>query len=163
MANRFKSPNDLLDAYSNGFLGAYCDPVALENLLMSLPEPTFSLAGALLCGTGAGKLSTPYKSVIKLSPEKPYLERQTTGDCVSHGTRNAIDVSRAVQIEVGGLMESFVTIGATEGIYGSRGHGGQGMSCAGAAEWVKNEGGVLLRKNYPGVIDLTEYDADTFY
>jgi len=160
MKTKFRSPKELLTAYNEGLLGAYCDPVILERLLMSLPQPTFSIAGRALRGSGAGQLSTPYKSIYAVCKDTPYLERQTTGDCVSHGTRNAVDVSRAVQIHTGHAMESFVALGATEGIYGSRGHGGQGMSCAGAAEWVHKQGGVLIRKNYAGVIDLTTYNAD---
>lgn len=159
MAKKFKTADDLFDAYSNGFVGAYCNPEHLAQLLDSLPDPKFSTAGFRLHGSGAGKLSTPYKSVFKLSAEKPYLERQTTGDCVSHGTRNAVDVSRAVQIDVGRKLESFITIGATEAIYGCRGHGGQGMACSEAAEFVCKDGGVLLRKKYD-IIDLSEYNAD---
>jgi len=79
-------------------------------------------------------------------------------NCVSHATRNAIDISRAVEIDVNGEAEDFLALGATEGIYGSRGHGGQGMSCSGAAEWVNSEGGILLRKKYP-FADLTKYSA----
>jgi len=153
----FRSPKDLLTHYSNGFVGAYCDPIELEELVSTLEEPKYALAG--IRGSGSGKLSRPYLSVVALSKERPYLERQTTGDCVSHGTRNAVDISRAVQIHVGRSLESFVALGATEGIYGSRGHGGQGMSCAGAARWVNQKGGLLVRKNY-GVIDFTTYDAN---
>jgi len=160
MGNTFKSPNELYEAYSNGFVGAYCNPEQRDAFLATLPEPTFAMAGFRLMGTGAGKLSTPYKSVIKLSPVQPYLERQTTGDCVSHGTRNSVDVSRAVQIDVGRAMESFVTIGATEAIYGCRGHGGQGMACSEAAEFVHQNGGIVLRKNYPGVADFSTYNGD---
>ena len=158
MAKKFKTADELFDAYSNGFVGAYCNPEHLEKLLSSLPNPTFATAGYRLHGSGAGKLSTPFKSVFKLSKETPYLERQTTGDCVSHGTRNAVDVSRAVQIDVKRMSESFVTIGATEAIYGCRGHGGEGMSCSEAAKFVSKDGGVLLRKKYD-IIDLSEYNA----
>lgn len=157
---KFKSPQQLLDAYRNGFVGAYCNIEHLQALLASLAEPNFSTAGYRLHGSGAGKLSTPYKSVIKLSPVKPYLERQTTGDCVSHGTRNAVDVSRAVQIDVQNMLESFVTIGATEAIYGCRGHGGEGMACSEAAEFVSRDGGIILRQNYPGVQDFTTYNGN---
>jgi hypothetical protein len=81
-------------------------------------------------------------------------------NCVSHCQRNAADVSRAVQIDVGRTMESFITVGATEAIYGCRGHGGQGMSCSGAAKFVNKDGGILLRINYPDLnLDFTTYDA----
>lgn len=155
---KFDNSNDLLKAYNEGFQGVLFKPEHLAAFMASLPQPFFSEAGALLYGTGKGRLSTPYKAVMKLSKKAPYKERQTTGDCVSHATRNAVDVSRATQILIGGLSESFVNISATEPIYGYRGHGGQGMSCSEAAEFVHSYGGVLLRKKY-GNIDLTEYDA----
>jgi len=81
-------------------------------------------------------------------------------NCVAHSTRNAIDVVRAVQIDVEKRQESFVTVGATEAIYASRGHTGEGMSCSVAARFVNQTGGVLLRKNYPDLgIDLTRYNG----
>jgi hypothetical protein len=92
--------------------------------------------------------------------KNPYNERQTTGDCVSHATRNACDVSRAVEIDVHNERESWIARGATEAIYGARGHGGQGMSCSRAAEFVSKNGGILLRKNYKGVADFTKYNGN---
>lgn len=81
-------------------------------------------------------------------------------NCVAHSTRNAVDVARAVQIDVEKRQESFVTVGATEAIYASRGHTGEGMSCSVAARFVNQTGGVLLRKNYPDLrIDLTRYNG----
>jgi len=80
-------------------------------------------------------------------------------NCVSHGTRNSCDVSRAVEIDVHKQREAWIARGATEGIYGARGHGGQGMSCSRAASFVSKDGGILLRKNYPEVIDLTKYQG----
>jgi hypothetical protein len=80
-------------------------------------------------------------------------------NCVSHATRNAVDVTRACEI-IGGQKEDFVTRSATEGIYGSRGHGGQGMSCSVAARFVHQNGGILLRKKYDS-IDLSVYNSST--
>jgi hypothetical protein len=155
----FKTPQELLQAYIDGFTGVLYKPEHLEKFLGKLPQPLFSDAGKDIKGSGAGKLSLPYKAVIKLSTVMPpYLERQSTGDCVSHSTRNAVDVSRATQILFAKLAESFVIVGATEGIYGYRGHGGQGMSCSEAAEFVHEAGGVLLRQKY-GDIDLSKYKA----
>jgi len=159
MPDSFKTPRSLVDAYTNGLIGAYFDPEELEALMSILPNPFFRTAALRLRDTGKGKLSIPFRSVYEVSPDKPYLERQTTGDCVSHGTRNAVDVSRAVQIHVKRILESFVALGATEAIYGSRGHGGQGMSCSGAANFVHKKGGLMIRKNYPGVVDLSKYNA----
>lgn len=160
MPKEFNNPQELIDAYGNGFKGAKCDPVHLAKLLASLPMPKFSTAGLMLRNTGSGKLSLPYKSVIKLSKDTAYKERQICGDCVSHGSRNAVDLTRAVQIDTKHTMEGFDTVGATEAIYGSRNNGGEGMSCSTAAEFVHSRGGVILRKNYPGVYDLTQYKGD---
>ena len=78
---------------------------------------------------------------------------------MSHATRNACDVTRAVEIHVKGDRESWVARGATEAIYGCRGHGGQGMSCSRAATFVSQTGGILVRKNYPGVADFSKYNS----
>jgi intein/homing endonuclease len=80
-------------------------------------------------------------------------------NCVSHSTRNACDVTRAVEIDINKDREAWIAKGATEAIYGARGHGGEGMSCARAAEFVSKYGGILVRKNYPGIIDLSKYDG----
>ena len=81
-------------------------------------------------------------------------------NCVSHGTRNAVDLSRAIEIDVKGEREGWIARGATEAIYGARGHGGQGMSCSRAATFVSQSGGVLVRKNYPGVADFSKYNGN---
>ena len=152
------TPEELLEMYSDGFKGTVFDPQHYEQFLSELKYSDIYGANPLLSGSGAGKLSTPYKSVIALSPVTPYLERQVTGDCVSHSTRNAGDISRAVEIHVKSELEAFVTIGATEAIYGSRGFGGQGMSCSRAAAFLTKDGGILLRKKYDG-FDLTNYQG----
>jgi hypothetical protein len=78
-------------------------------------------------------------------------------NCVSHATRNSVDITRSCEI-INGEREEFIARGATEGIYGSRGHGGEGMTCSGAAKFVHQSGGILLRKKY-GEYDLSEYSA----
>lgn len=81
-------------------------------------------------------------------------------NCVSHATRNACDLSRAVEIDLHKEKESWIARGATEGIYGARGWAGQGMSCSRAAEFVSKIGGILVRKDYKGVVDLTKYNGN---
>jgi len=78
-------------------------------------------------------------------------------NCVSHSTRNAVDISRSVEI-VNGQQESFLLRGATEGIYGSRGFAGEGMTCSQAARFVSTQGGILLRKKYP-FADFSVYNS----
>ena len=151
------SPKELFDNYRQGFNGCIWEQQIFDHLMEESKYPVFGDASKRISGSGKGKLSTPYKSVLKFD-KNPYNERQSTGDCVSHGTRNACDISRAVEIDIGGERESWLARGATEAIYGARGHGGQGMSCARAAEFVSKNGGILVRKNY-GVADFSKYNG----
>lgn len=153
----FHSPDELYEAYHRGFQGCIPDPDDHDELLRELPRPHFATAAVALAGSGAGKLSLPFLSVLHFDP-RSYEERQTTGDCVSHAARNAADLSRAVEIHVHGEAEGWWARGATEAIYGSRGHGGAGMTCSGAARFLHLTGGILLRKAYP-FADLSEYRA----
>ena len=101
----FKSPRSLLKTYRLGFEGALCDPVDVDRLLGELPHPLFGAAAWSLEESGAGKLSLPFKSLVKFDPGFGPSERQTTGDCVSHSTRNAIDITRSVEIDKGEAEE----------------------------------------------------------
>lgn len=152
------TPKVLYDAYSNGFSGCIWEQDIYDELVATSKYPFFGNADSQIKNSGKGKLALLFKSVLKFDPQA-FLERQTTGDCVSHSTRNACDVSRAVEIDIKGEGESWVTRSATEAIYGCRGHGGQGMSCSRAAQFVSKTGGVILRKNYPGVVDLSTYNS----
>lgn len=154
----FNNPEEILNAYDNGFVGAECDPEDLKVLLGELPMPLFGAAAYHLEFSGEGKLSLPFKSLLKFDSGFGPAERQTTGDCVSHATRNAVDITRAVEIDIKGQAEAFVARGATEAIYQSRSHMGQGMTCSGAARYVNRIGGVLIRKDY-GDIDLSKYNS----
>lgn len=153
----FKTPNELLKAYRDGFNGSWCDPEDVAKLLGELPHPLFGAAAYNLYGTGEGKVALPFKNLLKFDPGFGPSERQVQGDCVSHATRNAVDVTRSCEI-VGGQREDFVARGATEAIYGSRGFSGEGMSCSMAARFVHQTGGILVRKKYDKY-DLSEYSA----
>tara|TARA_B100000131_G_scaffold274000_2_gene275680 strand:- start:603 stop:1544 length:942 start_codon:yes stop_codon:yes gene_type:complete len=153
----FKSSKEILKAYKDGFVGSWCDPEDTDKLLGELPHPLFGVAAPDLYHTGDGKLILLHKGVMRFDPTFGAHERQTTGDCVSHSTRSAVDATRAHEI-LFGETEEFVARGATEAIYGSRGHGGQGMSCSGAARFVHQNGGILVRKNY-GFVDLSKYNS----
>jgi hypothetical protein len=152
------SPNDLYLNYKKGFQGCLWEQHIFDELMESSKYAYFSDGAKKIKNSGKGKLSAPYKSVLKFD-KNPYNERQTTGDCVSHATRNAVDVSRAVEIDVHRDKESWIARGATEAIYGARGHGGQGMSCSRAATFVSQSGGVVVRKDYKGVADFTKYNG----
>ena len=153
----FKTPREILNAYKGGLAGSWCDPEDVAKLLGELKHPLFSTAAFDLYGSGKGKLSLPFHCLLNYVPSFGASERQTTGDCVSHSTRNAIDVSRAVEIDQG-EREGFIARGATEAIYGFRGHGGQGMSCSRAARFVNEHGGILLRQKYD-FADFSKYNS----
>lgn len=153
------TPEELYNNYRKGFSGCLWEGHIFDQLMAKSKYGLFGDGAKRIKNSGAGKLSLPYKSVLKFD-KNPYNERQTTGDCVSHGTRTACDITRAVEIDINGDKESWVAKGATEAIYGARGHGGQGMSCARAADFVSNNGGIILRKNYPGIADFSKYNGN---
>lgn len=153
------SPEEVVRLYESGFVGSICDPEDTALLLKSVPMPFF---GHTLSETGAGKLSLPFKAVVAFdiqSGRKPYDEVQTTGDCVSHAVRNAIDVARANDPDLQS-SEDWIDRTATEPLYGARGHSGQGAVCSQIVRWAHQIGGCMLRKPYPELgIDLSKYDA----
>ena len=153
------SPQDLYNNYRKGFSGCLWEEHIYEELIESSKYAYFKDGAKKIKTSGKGKLSTPYKSLLKFD-KKAFDERQTTGDCVSHGTRNACDISRAVEIDIKKEREGWIARGATEAIYGARCHGGQGMSCARAATFVSETGGIIVRKNYPGVADFSKYNGN---
>jgi len=152
------TPEQWYNEYKKGYSSCIFEPHHFEHLMQTLKYPLFGDASGRIKGSGKGKLSTPYKSVLKFD-KKAYEERQTTGDCVSHGTRNACDIVRATEIDIGGEREAWIARGATEAIYGARGFSGEGMSCSRAAEFVSKIGGIVLRKNYPGIADFSKYNG----
>jgi hypothetical protein len=153
------TPNELYNEYRKGFSGCLWEQHIFDRLIETSKYAYFVDGAKRIKNSGKGQLSTPYKSVLKFD-KNAYIERQTTGDCVSHGTRSACDISRAVEIDIKGDKESWIARGATEAIYGARGHGGQGMSCARAADFVSKNGGILVRKNYSGIADFSKYDGN---
>ena len=153
------SPQDLYNNYRKGFSGCLWEEHIYEELIESSKYAYFKDGAKKIKNSGKGKLSTPYKSLLKFD-KKAFDERQTTGDCVSHATRNACDISRAVEIDLHKHKKGWIARGATEAIYGARGHGGQGMSCARAATFVTKTGGILVRKNYSGVADFSKYNGN---
>jgi hypothetical protein len=94
----FETPEDILKQYEDGLQGAVCDPVDMAKLMEELPHPLYGSVGNDLYGTGKGMLSLPYRAIQYFFSEFGGDESQTTGDCVSHATRNAVDVTRAYEI-----------------------------------------------------------------
>jgi hypothetical protein len=79
-------------------------------------------------------------------------------NCVSHGSRNARDVTRAVSLLVNGDPFSWHRRTATEPTYGARGHGGEGMSPARASKFERDVG-FCPREDFPGIVNLEKYDG----
>lgn len=171
-------PLKLQSMYASGFAGARFNPEARERMLAGVEEAD----GAKICtangmaGDGAGKLSIPFLYAYKHWPKMWPCPGQTTGDCVSHAGKNSalvligVECELAKPDEVTGKVEGWPEVSATaeeqgvvasENIYGARGHGGQGADCGTLQQYVMNEGGILLRQNYPDLgIDLTNYNAN---
>jgi hypothetical protein len=154
------SADQLVLVYDNGFKGVIKDTSANEILYATAPgfHETFPEA----VGAGKGRLSAPYKACLTLDPDYGRCESQTTGDCVSHNTRNAGMVDYCVDALFG--ETTFKGRFATENIYGYRGHAGQGASCSRLANYVGPDGpgGFLPRAVYgdgSNSVDLSRYSS----
>lgn len=155
----FKTPQDILKIYREGYNATLFSERDVDSTLSKLRHPLFGDSARGLKDTGKGKIALPYKLVQKHDPTFASDEMQETGDCTSHGIRNASTISLVGDIEERFETEQYISRLATEVIYGYRGHSGQGMSVALAAEFVNNYGGIALRKKY-GKYDLTNYNPN---
>lgn len=151
--------NEVLKWYIDGGQGAPINPIEREACfadgIVKLSAPHLVVANP-----GNGKRACLWRSREKYDPQAFGEEAQTTGDCVSHGDRNARDTTRAVEIHIKGEPETYFKRGATEPTYGMRGHRGQGMDPYRASRFV-TEYGFLVRQDYPGMVNLTTYNSRT--
>ena len=154
MADEFNDPLSLLSAYEQGLTGYIESPRDKAEFMESQPYQYFDEPNIKDSGKGQRALLWGY--ALKLDP-KSFNERQTTGDCVSHGSRNARDITRATAILARHQPFDWYKRGATEPTYGARGHGGQGMSPARASKFERDVG-FLARERYD-FGDLSKYDA----
>lgn len=154
-----RNPNSrqLHRAYERGFAGWRWNPSTWSSFVAQ-SEFAANYSTPYFAESGRGKRALLWLSREKFDPGAFAQESQKTGDCVSHGSRNARDVTRCVEIHVKGEPEAYQARGATEPTYGARGHGGQGMDPAVAATFERDYG-YLIRQKY-GHIDLTTYDAN---
>lgn len=155
------SPEALVNAYEQKRLaGSLVDREATEAYEATQPWTCDAMVHSFgLADFGKGKLSTPFRSYMKLE-KNAFSEAQVTGDCVSHYVRNCLDTNRAVEIDLLKQPEEWVAMGSSVPIYGDRGHGGQGANCATLANFVVNESGLMFKQNYPQLgIDLTNYNS----
>lgn len=153
-------PQDIKRLYDSGYMGVLPDPTGYK--LLRYATRRFYDDFPWAKGIGAGKLITPYKAALVVDPEFGGYERQTTGDCVSHSTRNAGTIDYAADCLFTGATYRRL---CTENIYGDRGHSGEGASCDRLASVVLRDtpNGFLMRDKYQGpngtVVDLSRYNG----
>jgi hypothetical protein len=177
----FENVYDVVAAYQTGFVGAYSNPEAAESLRDQITASGGIPDGAMACSaykleeTGAGKLSLPFLEILKLYPDCLPGGAQGRGDCVSWSTRNACLGTMCCEITSGvpdpnsnkleGAPEVSDTarlngVLSTEAFYNWRRHGGDGWSCAEAAQVALNDSGLWLRKKYDEIdVDFTQYSS----
>ena len=162
------SPAKLLETYDQGFEGWIWN-LEVERAWEDFWSGTRSLYAATSDPDKLKDLHKKYARVLlwqyrlKFDPRAWHEEAQTTGDCTSHGSRNARDTARCVEIARGDA-EVFHARTATEPTYGARGHGGQGMDPARAVRF-ETEYGFLFREAYRETnlnvtLDLTKYNSN---
>jgi hypothetical protein len=179
--NFFENVYDVVAAYEGGFVGAYSNPEATEALRDQIKSAGGIPDGAMACSTfglaesGKGKLSLPFLEILKLYPDCLPGGAQGRGDCVSWSTRNAClgtmccEITSGTPDNVSGRLEGAPEVNdtarlngvlSTEAIYNWRRHGGDGWSCAEAAQVVLNDSGLWLRKKYDEIdVDFTQYSS----
>ena len=81
----FRTPKELYEKYSSGFIGAIFDINDLDKLLGDLKHPLFEICAHNLFGSGEGKISLPFKSVLKFDKNFGATESQVVGDCLKKG------------------------------------------------------------------------------
>lgn len=157
------SPRQIKQIYDDGYRGVRprMTRAARDRAIDAMPR--FHAAFPEAKRVGKGKLAAPYRIVLTLDPEFGKYEKQTTGDCVSHSSRNAGMLDYCVDAFFG--ETSYAGRLATENIYGYRGHGGEGADCTRLAQYVSTTGpgGFLTRKRYQDgagdSVDLTNYNS----
>jgi len=140
------------------------DQKKVESVMSQLPHPVFGDIWGDIKNSGAGKSLLLYDVVRSLNNKVYPNRKQETGDCVSTGGANAIDVTKSCDIIVKKQFEEWVAETASEDLYaGSRvqiGKGrisGNGSIGAWLAQYV-NLYGALPRGKY-GNVDLTTYSG----
>ena len=177
----FENVYDVVAAYETGFTGAYSNPEAAAALRDQIKAAGGIPDGAMACSeykleeTGKGKLSLPFLEILKLYPDCLPGGAQGRGDCVSWSTRNSCLGTMCCEITSGvpdpnsNKLEGAPEVSdagrlsgvlATEAFYNWRRHGGDGWSCAEAAQVALNDSGLWLRKKYDEIdVDFTTYSS----
>jgi hypothetical protein len=174
-------PWDAQSEYLAGLTGCFFDEAVSARFDAMILEQGLSPDGGVICdryglaGAGEGKLTALWNIIETVFPGSLPASGQQRGDCVSHGTRNAILGTVAAEIAAGRPDEQTGEIEhapeqpeegrkdgvfATETYYWYREHGGDGWQCEAAAEVALKKTGAWVRRNYPELgIDLTRYSG----
>jgi len=180
--NRIFDDFDPLEAYSQGFVGAYSDPRADEEFADSIIRHGGDPNGASvahhwgIADAGKDKLVTLTPVVEDVFPGSFPGPPQLVGDCVGRATANCLLGSIAHEIydgkpdEVTGKVEGKPELPdagvkhgvvSSESIYAWRGYNSHGWICSASAKTAMDKG-FLIRKPYPDLgIDLTQYNRTT--
>ena len=153
----YRTPRQIEAAYAAGLPGWQFNQETMDDLWSDKIVRSVCMVAPHLRGVGKGKSAFLWRSRELFDPGAFGHEAQTTGDCVSHGCRNAFDNTRCVEIHIKGEPEEFFLRTATEPPYGARGHSGQGMDPARATRFV-HDYGMMFRQKYPSV-DLSKYNS----
>jgi len=153
------TPDLLREMYAAGLPGVIPDPISRTTMAF---QPTFYQAFPDAVGFGAGRLILAYRPCLVFDEEFGRYEAQTTGDCVSHATRNAGMLDYCADALFGETQYKGRL--ATEPIYGYRGHGGQGANCGRLTAYISPDGpgGFLPRAQYSegsNSVDLRVYKS----
>ena len=170
-------PVDIAKMYERGFAGALYSAEEIERFRATMPNPdgdavchSFGYADA-----SAGKLVTPWIGVEQTYPGCWPAKAQKRGSCVMHSTRNAQlttlvgEVLAGLPDEVSGKVEEAPEVSpvaqrdgvlAIEPGYRYRGHRSDGWYCAAAVRIAVEHCGAVLRKDYPGIADLTTLNSE---
>lgn len=140
------------------------DPQGIEEFVRRHRYPYISQQNQLIKGTGKGKKAFLHLAYERIAGKKYRPHTQGGPDCVSQAAGLGVDFLACVQIAINRAPQRWVAKVATEIIYGGSrieigGYTGMGGGSTGhwTAEWLQRFG-VLLRQQYPGGFDFTNYD-----
>ena len=157
MTRLYRTPRQIEAAYVSGLPGWQFNQETMDDLWNDKVVRFVGMDAHHLLGVGRGNKAFLGRSRELFDPGAFGHEQQTTGDCVSHGSRSTFDGTRCVEIHIKGEPEEYFLRSATEPDYGARGHGGQGMDPAKATRFRADFGG-MFRQKYASV-DLSKYNS----
>ena len=177
---RTSKAEEIPGLYESGGEGVVFDPAEQERCLEGVAASGNNPNGAELAqelgfaGSFAGKLVTPFLHVQRAYPAAWPGPAQEVGDCVSHSARNAILGSLVCEVAAGlpdeesrklERLPEVSEIGERNGVLCSETHywhrrkASHGWFIGAAARVILSKSGAVVRRDYPGEIDLTQYSG----